>query len=235
MKYAPRLLPVVIVVGLGLLGLKGEGLVRTAWAEGQQKPPQIGDVAVLARDTAPLAKDPADEETHSDSPAEVDVLSSLAKRRAALDAREANINMRSQVLAAAEARVDQKIATLKQLEDHISALLGQRDKAEKQQLASLVKTYSAMKPRDAARIFNTLDDSVLIPVAQAMKSDALAPILAAMTPDNAQKLTMKLAQHLTLPEYVAPVQTPAPAPPAGAPTAGAPVAAAPPAGAKPAK
>lgn len=235
MRYAPRLLPAVIVVGLGLLGLKGEGLVRTAWAAEQQKPPQIGDVAVLAKDTAPLVKDPAAEEARSDSPAEVDVLSSLAKRRAALDAREADINMRAKVLTAAEARVDQKIATLKQLQEHIAALLGERDKAEKQQLLSLVKTYSAMKPRDAARIFNTLDDSVLIPVAQAMKSDALAPILAAMSPQTAKQLTMKLAQHLTLPQYVAPVQTPVPAalPAAGTAAAAAPAAGAtPPAGAK---
>ena len=28
-----------------------------------------------------------------------------------------------------------------------------------------MKTYSAMKPKDAARIFNSLDDDVLVPVA----------------------------------------------------------------------
>ena len=35
-----------------------------------------------------------------------------------------------------------------------------------------------MKPKDAARIFDTLPDDVLVPVAQEMKSDILAPILA---------------------------------------------------------
>jgi len=38
-----------------------------------------------------------------------------------------------------------------------------------------LKDYSAMKPKDAARIFNGLDDNVLLQVAQEMKSDALAP------------------------------------------------------------
>jgi flagellar motility protein MotE (MotC chaperone) len=195
-----RLLPAVIVVGFALLGVKGEGLVRSAWAQ-DQKASTAGDV--LAKDTAPVAADPAADDTHSESAAEVDVLSSLAKRRATLDTREADLEMRGQVLSAAEARVDSKIATLKQLQDQIATMLGQRDEAEKAQLAALVKTYSAMKAKDAARIFNNLSDDVLVPVAQAMKADVLAPVLANMTAENAQKLTLKLANRLKLPELAA--------------------------------
>ena len=195
-----RLLPAVIVVGFALLGVKGEGLVRSAWAQ-EQNVSAAGDV--LAKDTAPVATDPAADDTRSESAAEVDVLSSLAKRRATLDTREADLEMRGQVLSAAEARVDSKIATLKQLQDQIATMLGQRDEAEKTQLTALVKTYSAMKAKDAARIFNNLSDDVLVPVAQAMKADVLAPVLANMTAENAQKLTLKLANRLKLPEVAA--------------------------------
>jgi flagellar motility protein MotE (MotC chaperone) len=200
-----RLLPAVIAVSALLLVLKGEGLVRQAWAQDLTAP--SNEVAMLAQDTAPLPKDAADD-GESSSSAEVDVLTSLAKRRAALDAREVDINARADLLAAAESRVDGKIGTLKQLQDKIAELLGQRDTEEQKQLASLVKTYSAMKPKDAARIFNNLSDDVLVPVAQAMKSDALAPVLAAMTPGAAQKLTLKLANRLKLPDLAAPVLTP---------------------------
>jgi flagellar motility protein MotE (MotC chaperone) len=200
-----RLLPAVIAVSAVLLGLRGEGLVREAWA--QEQAASASDTDVLAQDTAPLPKDSTDD-SESSSPAEVDVLTSLAKRRAALDAREADIQARSDLLAAAESRVDGKIATLKQLQDKISALLGQRDAEQEKQVASLVKTYSAMKPKDAARIFDNLSDDVLIPVAQAMKSDALAPVLAAMTADAAQKLTVKLANRLQLPDLAAPALAP---------------------------
>jgi flagellar motility protein MotE (MotC chaperone) len=202
-----RLLPAVIAVIAVLLGLKGEGLVRQAWAQEQAAPPT--DAAALAQDTEPLAKDIADDSDTS-SAAEVDVLTSLAKRRTALDARQGEIDARADLLAAAESRVDGKIASLKQLQDKIAELLGQRDIEQEKQLASLVKTYSAMKPKDAARIFNNLSDDVLIPVAQAMKSDVLAPILAAMTADAAQKLTVKLANRLKLPELAAPALAPAP-------------------------
>ena len=109
--------------------------------------------------------------------------------------------MRENILDAGEGRVDQKIAALKQLQTQIQALLAQRDAKQDKQIASLVKTYSAMKPKDAARIFDTLADDVLIPVAKDMKSDVLAPVLAAMNPDAAQKLTVKLAALLKLPEH----------------------------------
>lgn len=215
-----RLLPAVILVGVGLLGLKGEGLINAAMAQEQK----AGDL--LAKDTAPLPEDPAAEDPKSESPAEVDVLNALAKRRIELDAREADIEMRTQVLTAAEQRVDGKIAMLKQLQDQMTTLLGQRDAEQQKQVASLVKTYSAMKAKDAARIFNNLPDDVLVPVAQQMKSDILAPILAAMTADNAQRLTQKLANRLKLPETAANAITP-PAPAAVTPPA-------PPAAVKPA-
>ena len=214
MKYF-RLLPAVILVGFGLLGLKGEGLINAALAQ-EQKTAEGG--TMLAKDTAPLPNDPAAEDVTSESASEVDVLSSLAKRRTTLDARETDIEMRAQVLAAAEARVDSKIATLKQLQDQIATMLGQRDVEQQKQVASLVKTYSAMKAKDAARIFNNLPDEVLVPVAQAMKSDVLAPVLAAMTADNAQRLTQKLANRLKLPD-TATVPTAPAAPAPGAPAA----------------
>jgi flagellar motility protein MotE (MotC chaperone) len=117
--------------------------------------------------------------------------------------------MRENVLAATEKRIDAKIAALKQLQGQINQLLGQRDAAQEKQIVSLVKTYSAMKPKDAARIFNGLDDDVLIQVAQQMKSDALAPVLAAMNAEVAQKLTVRLASRLNVPEKAALAPSPA--------------------------
>jgi flagellar motility protein MotE (MotC chaperone) len=119
--------------------------------------------------------------------------------------------------------VDAKITQLKALQAQMTALLSQRDQAQEKQLASLVKTYSAMKPKDAARIFDSLDNDVLVPVAQQMKSDVLAPVLASMNPEQAQKLTVKLANRLTLPDTAA-APSPVPAAVLAPPAAPAPVA-----------
>jgi len=212
-----RLLPAVLVAGTAVLALKGFGLVHGASAQTQP-----GTQIASAASTGP--KDFASDESGDSSAAEVDVLTSLAKRRSELDARGRDQAMRENILAATEKRVDDKIAALKQLQAQITTLLGQRDAAQEKQVASLVKTYSSMKPKDAARIFDGLNDDVLVPVAQAMKSDALAPVLAAMNPASAQKLTVKLASRLSLPEKVAaPAPTETAAAPAVVPPQPAPV------------
>jgi flagellar motility protein MotE (MotC chaperone) len=229
-----RLLPAVMIAGTVLLFLKGAGLVHDARAEGQSKVQTAS--AQAAPHAEPVArKDPASDDTETASAAEVDVLSSLTKRRTELDARGRDLDMRANVLAATEKRIDAKIAALKQLQVQINQMMGQRDAAQEKQIASLVKTYSAMKPKDAARIFNGLDENVLLEVAQAMKSDALAPVLAGMNAETAQKLTLRLASRLNVPEKAtltpppqqasatapspAPAATQPPPSPAPAPTA----------------
>ncbi len=202
-----RLLPAVMVVMGVLLALKGADLVQSAQAAAAQSDATAeptakadGANADAQQGTDPaVSTDPAAEDNAS-SASEIDVLTSLAKRRAALDARTKALDMRADLLEAAEKRVDAKIADLKSLQSQIQALLGKRDAAEKAQVTALVKVYSAMKPRDAARIFNTLDEQVLLGVAREMKPDSLAAIMAAMQPQQAQDLTVKMANRLTLPK-----------------------------------
>ncbi len=213
-----RLLPAVLVAGTALLVLKGAGLVRDARAEGLNDV-QVASAQSMQHDEPVAQKDPASDDTETASASEVDVLSSLSRRRAELDARARDQDMRENVLAATERRVDAKIAALKQLQAQIGQMLGQRDAAQEKQIASLVKTYSAMKPKDAARIFNGLDDDVLIQVAQDMKSDALAPVLAAMNAEIAQKLTVRLASRLNVPEKATLMPPPASTAPSAAPAA----------------
>ena len=238
-----RLLPAVLTLGTVLLGIKGAGLVMDAKAQEQpgttpaaatpSSPPSLAEQAAAAATGS--SADPDDPETSS---AQVDVLTSLSKRRAELDGRERDLDMRENLIAAAEKRVDGKIDSLKQLQTSIQALLVQRDAAEQKQLDALVKTYSSMKPKDAARIFDSLDDNVMLSVAAQMKPDVLAPIIGAMQSEAAQKLTVRLANRLKVPppqQQVAAqlAQTP-PAAATGAPTPLAPAATPAPAAAPPA-
>ena len=218
-----RLLPGVIALGATVLVLKSTDLVHEAYAQA------AGQVAALTDDPVPANKDFAGgDDDQIASASEVDVVNSLAKRRRELDTREGQLNTQANMIAAAEARVDAKISQLKQLQAQINALLVQRDQAQKDQIASLVKTYSTMKAKDAARIFNTLPDEVLVPVAQGMKSDILSQILANMNSDTAKALTVKLANKLALPQTtdaIAPQAAPAPGPVAALTPAAQPVAA----------
>jgi flagellar motility protein MotE (MotC chaperone) len=203
-----RLLPGVMLVGGALLVLNATGIVHDAIA--QEAAPAPADAMGPALQGA--NPDFAGGDGQTASAAEVDVLTSLSKRRATIDAREVEVRTQESILAATETRVDTKIAQLKDLQAQIAALLVQRDAAQEKQVAALMKIYSAMKPQSAAGIFNTLDDSVLLPVAEEMKSDTLAPILSAMNPDAARKLTIKLASKLALPDTAAALAPPGPVP-----------------------
>jgi flagellar motility protein MotE (MotC chaperone) len=194
-----RLIPAVMTLSAALLAVKCAGLVMEARAQEQQQAPP-------APATESVASDPVADEPDTSS-AQVDVLTSLGKRRAELDARERDLEMRENLLTAAEKRVDDKIDSLKQMQGQIQALLVQRDAAEQKQLDALVKSYSSMKPKDAARIFNDLNADVLLAVASQMKPDVLGTILSQMQADAAEKLTLRLANRLKLPDTQSMLQT----------------------------
>ena len=173
--------------------------------------PVQANKSLIATDAqTPAAAEPASPQTSDSgvSQAEMDVLTSLSGRRGALEDRQKELELKASVLAAAEKRVDEKIAQLKALQTQIEAMMGQRDAKETQQLDGLVRIYAAMKPKDAARIFATLDGDVRINVAGRMKADTMAGILASLPSDVAQRLTVELANRYKAPAALAANTTP---------------------------
>lgn len=160
-------------------------------ASGPEKP------AMPAGEVKVAAVDPTGARQFSKS--EIEVLERLVERRAELDRRGEELDMRDNLLKATETRIDEKINKLKEMETTLNALLKLHDDQEKAQMESLVKIYEKMKPKDAARIFNDLDMDILIDVASAIKEAKMASILAAMNSSRANKLTVELATRRQLP------------------------------------
>lgn len=176
---------------------------------------------------APASSEPTMASIPSDmaqTKGEAEVLQHLKRRREDLDTRERDIVMREQLMNATEKRVGERLAELKDLETKFNALLAQRDANEEAQLTSLVKTYEAMKPTDAARLFNRLDRRILLDVASRMKPAKIGAVMAAMDAVRAQDLTVLLATRMsvqTSKSLAQPAAAPAPvaAPATPAPTA----------------
>jgi flagellar motility protein MotE (MotC chaperone) len=131
------------------------------------------------------------------SDSEKALLQNLRERRRELDARASAINEREAVLGAAEHKLDARVTELKSLQKKLESL----DAAQKQKAdagwQSMVKLYEAMKPRDAAAIFNDLSMAVVLQVMDRMKDAKAAAVLSAMTPDKARDVTAGLAQMRT--------------------------------------
>jgi flagellar motility protein MotE (MotC chaperone) len=130
---------------------------------------------------------------HPVSPAERAILESLQKRRAELDARAHDLDLREDLLRAAEKRVGGRIDELKDLEARVSAALQQKDEGEVARFKNVVTMYENMKAKDAAKIFDGLDIKVLLDVAKELNPRRMSDILAQMAPENAQRLTVELA------------------------------------------
>ena len=88
-----------------------------------------------------------------------------------------------------------QLAELKATEARITVATQQKDDAQAARFKGIVTMYENMKPRDAAKIFDRLDVGVLLDVASKIEPRKMADILAQMSPDSAQRLTVELASQ----------------------------------------
>ncbi|HTL65985.1 MAG TPA: flagellar protein FlbB [Pseudolabrys sp.] len=129
------------------------------------------------------------------SPGERAVLERLQSRRQELDTRNRELEMRENLLKAAEKRLEAKVAELKGTESRVNTAMGTRDKVGAERFKSIVSMYENMKPKDAARIFDRLEMRILIDVSTEMNPRKMSEIMAQMSPDAAERLTVELANR----------------------------------------
>ena len=131
------------------------------------------------------------------SAAELALLQDLRARRDALEQKDKALESRDTLLRAAERSLSERLEQLSSMQARLETLDKARRDQDDANWRGLVKTYETMRPRDAAAIFNDLDQAVLMPVLDRMKEAKAAPILAAMLPDRARAVTAQLAQWRT--------------------------------------
>lgn len=221
-RFSFRLIPALLVFAVTLLGFKtfvfitdvlAPALgVQPAWAQGADAPkPEVKDAeakkvedkdGAKAADKTPKedAKFTGDDYTkrqEADLPsqAEIALLRRLAERRKVLDKRNKDIELRENLLKAAEAKIEKRIKDLKALEAKFESKYGKQMRENKENFQKLVTLYEKMKPKNAARIFNKMNVSVLAGMAGQMKPQKMAAVLGKMDVDAAKRLTLELARR----------------------------------------
>lgn len=225
-----RLLPAAMATVGALLGLKAVALAQEmaetppaqATAEHATDDHAADPAAAAAAQASCPAPSFADQAGLSAS--EVQVLQALGERRESLDARSSEMDTQGQLMQAAEHRLDERIAELRRLETTVNGLLGQLDQAQEQRLTALVDVYQRMRAKDAATVFDGLNDEVLVQVASRMRQQNLAEVMGRMNPDRARRLTQMLADRSRPPadgqDLLQRAQNARPAANAAAPAAG---------------
>ena len=155
------------------------------------EPPHATPPATPAASPKPSA--PSDPPPQPVSSEERQLLQDLRDRRRTLDVRERVLTEREDILKAAEHRLVTRGAELSLLQSKLEQLEKGRADRDDANWVSLVKVYEAMKPREAAAIFNDMDAPILLELIDRMKETKAATILAAMQPDRARLATSQLA------------------------------------------
>jgi flagellar motility protein MotE (MotC chaperone) len=212
-----RLLPVVIVAAVCLLALKVSGLVFDGGYTLGERLAERGKPQLKVTSAASVPAHPKIVYANGKAPPQPGVAASDSRLSWAQqmfnygganpditgsvsesdknNQRSRDLDMRESLLKAAEKRVEAKVQELKDLQENVKTATGTRKKVQKQNFKGLVQMYSAMNPKDAARIFDKLDIDVQVEVASAIKPRVMSAIMAKMTATAAQRLTVELANR----------------------------------------
>lgn len=241
-RLRPRLLPVVIAAGAGLLALKVIGLTtQGGYMLLPEKSPKEKFGRVLTdprrdlvpddvtgsvppkKDDAKKAEPPKEAAKPAEVPAqplppqppsaaEKAIYDKLSQRRQQLEDRAKELDLRENLLKSAEKLMDERLGELKELEAKSEGGIKAKQETASA-LKSLVVMYEAMKPRDAARVFEKMDARILTPLARQMNPRKLSEVLALMTPEAAERLTGALMKTGAEDGVAMPKPNPAPSAP----------------------
>jgi flagellar motility protein MotE (MotC chaperone) len=174
------------------------------------------------------------------------ILEGLATRRDDLDKRAHDLDLRAKLLEAAEKRLTDRLNQLQSIETQLGGGTADAPAASSapgaapaggqaagsgqaaamdDKLAALVSLYESMKPKAAAAVFDKLDGGTLLELAEHMNPRKLSPIVAAMDPDKASRITNMMIgarearkRVVVQVEQTTPVADPTPSPDETAPT-----------------
>ncbi|MBI3699979.1 MAG: flagellar protein FlbB [Afipia sp.] len=123
------------------------------------------------------------------------VLERLQSRRQEIETRAREVDIRENLIKAAEKRMEGRIEEMKATEARIQTASQQKDDAEAQRFKGIVTMYENMKPKDAAKVFDRLEMTVLFEIASQIAPRKMSDILGQMQPEAAERLTVELARR----------------------------------------
>ena len=123
------------------------------------------------------------------------ILERLQSRRQELEARAREIDIRESLLKAAEKKAESRVEELKGVESRIATATEQKTEAEAARFKGIITMYESMKPKDAAKVFDRLEMSVLYQIASQIAPRKMSDILGLMSPEAAERLTTEMARR----------------------------------------
>lgn len=126
---------------------------------------------------------------------ELSFFSKLEARKKELDARTAEIARMEEELHKQKIELDDKIVKLEKMRKEIATTLEQRIDMDKKKIDTLVEFYSNMKPPNAAKLIEELNEDLAVEIIGRLKKKNAADILNLIKLEKAQRLSEKFAGY----------------------------------------
>lgn len=135
------------------------------------------------------------DKVNNDEVVDFNYIKDFQERKKQLDMREEELKKLEAEMMVQKESVDKKLEEVENIRKQISQQLEERVKADEQKIDTLVQVYSQMKPQQAAKVFETIDEDLAVEVLTKMKKKSAADILNLLKADRAQSLSEKYAGY----------------------------------------
>lgn len=119
----------------------------------------------------------------------------LNERKRELDAREEELNRMEAELNKQKIDIEKRMESIESARKNISEVLDDKVKVDDKKVETLVQLYSNMKPPQAAKIFEEMDEDLAVEIFGRMKKKNAAEIMNLIKPEKAKLFTEKFAGY----------------------------------------
>ncbi|NLI32280.1 MAG: hypothetical protein GX422_05785 [Deltaproteobacteria bacterium] len=119
----------------------------------------------------------------------------IQQKEAELKQREEDLRAKEEYLSKIEKEVEQKLKELIAVQKEIQAYRSEREENQNGKVRSLAKIYGTMKPKEAAKLLDNLDEKLVMNIISTMSPDEAAGILSNMDVKKAAKISEALSNR----------------------------------------
>lgn len=124
-----------------------------------------------------------------------ETLTHIEKREAELKRKEEQLRQKEEYLSKMEQEVEKKLKDLLAIQKEIQAYRNEKEESQNTKIRSLAKIYGTMKPKEAAKLLDNLEEHLVVSVISTMSADEAANILGNMDVKKAAKISESLSHR----------------------------------------
>lgn len=124
-----------------------------------------------------------------------ETLTHIEQREAELKRKEEQLRQKEEYLTKMEQGVEAKLKELLAIQKEIQAYRAEKEESQSARIRSLAKIYGTMKPKEAAKLLDALEEHLVVSVISTMSADEAASILGNMDVKKAAKISESLSSR----------------------------------------